>query len=335
MSTNSAAYAYWLVSPSVGEIRETSLTPLLREPLFLETLYSGISPGTERLVGQAKVPEECWETMRCWYMEGSFALPLKYGYSLVGQAYEGFNQGKRFFVMHPHQSRVVVESSDALELPDWLPSKRATLIPNTETALNAVWDAEVSQKDSFAAALCADRILIVGAGIVGILISFVLSKEYGIGADFLEQDQQRIQYLKQLPWLQNSRLATDYKEGNYNIVFHTSASASGLQSAINALTFEGRCIELSWYGTQSVSLQLGGSFHYQRKQIIASQVSAIAKPMRKLIDYRQRKEQVLSLLADAAVDILLEPVISFRDLPQFMSQLYQRQVHPVSPLVEY
>ena len=326
MSTNSPAYAYWLVSPSKGEIRETSVTPSLKDPLFLDTLYSGISPGTERLIGLGKVPQECWETMRCWYMEGSFALPLKYGYSLVGQADEGDNQGKRFFVMHPHQSRVVVESSDALELPDWLPSKRATLIPNTETALNAVWDAEVSQ---------GDRILIVGAGIIGILISFVLSKKYGIVADFLEQDKQRIQYLEQLPWLQNSRLATDYKEGDYNIVFHTSASASGLQSAINALAFEGRCIELSWYGTQSVSLQLGGSFHYQRKQIIASQVSAIARPMRKLIDYRQRKERVLNLLADAAVDILLEPVISFRDLPQFMSQLYQRQVHPVSPLIEY
>ncbi len=326
MSRNSTAYAYWLVSPSFGEVRETSVSPLLKEPLFLETLYSGISPGTERLVGLAKVPEECWETMRCWYMEGSFALPLKYGYNLVGQAYEGSNQGKRFFVMHPHQSRVVVESSDALELPDWLPSQRATLIPNTETALNAVWDAQVSQDD---------LILIVGAGIVGILISFVLSKEYGIGADFLEQDKQRIQYLEQLPWLQNSRLTTDYKEGDYNIVFHTSASASGLQSAINALGFEGRCIELSWYGTQSVSLQLGGSFHYQRKQIIASQVSAIAKPMRTRIDYRQRKERVLNLLADAAVDILLEPVIPFKNLPEFMSMLYQRKVHPVSPLVEY
>ncbi|MBR8838396.1 MAG: zinc-binding alcohol dehydrogenase [Stigonema ocellatum SAG 48.90 = DSM 106950] len=323
MPINSPTYAYWLVSPSQGEIRETSVTSLFQDPLFLETLYSGISPGTERLVGLAKVPEECWETMRCLYMEGSFAFPLKYGYSLVGQADEGSNQGKRFFVMHPHQSRVVVESADALELPDSLPSQRATLIPNMETALNAVWDAQVSQED---------RILIVGAGIVGILISFVLSKEYGLQVDFLEQDQQRIQYLEKLPWLQNSHLA---KDKEYNIVFHTSASSSGLQSAINALAFEGRCIELSWYGTQSVSLQLGGSFHYQRKQIIASQVSSIARPMRKLMDFRQRKERVLCLLADASVDILLEPVISFRDLPRFMSLLYQRKVHPVSPLIEY
>lgn len=326
MSTNSQTYAYWLISPSQGEIRKTSVKVLDKDVLFLKTLYTGISPGTERLVGLAQVPQECWETMRCLYMEGSFAFPLKYGYSLVGQAEEGSHQGKRFFVMHPHQSRVVVESSHALELPDWLPSRRATLIPNTETALNAVWDAQVSQND---------RILIVGAGIVGILISFVLSKEYGIAVDFLEQDKQRIQYLEQLPWLQTSRLATDYKQGEYNIVFHTSSSASGLQSAINALAFEGRCIELSWYGTQSVSLQLGGSFHYQRKQIIASQVSAIAKPMRQLIDYRQRKERVVSLLLEEAVDLLLEPVISFRDLPQFMSLLYQRKVHPVSPLIEY
>ncbi|MEG4344960.1 zinc-binding alcohol dehydrogenase [Microcoleus sp. A003_D6] len=326
MSKNSQIYGYWVVSPSQGEIRETPVMQLSKDALSLETLCTGISPGTERLVGMGKVPEECWEKMRCLYMEGSFAFPLKYGYSLVGQANTGSERGKRFFVMHPHQSRVVVAHSDALELPDWLPSQRATLIPNMETALNAVWDAKVSQ---------SDRILIVGGGIIGILTSFVLSKEYGIQPDFLELDRQRIQYLKQLPWLQNSHLATDCREGNYNIVFHTSSSSSGLQSAIDALAFEGRCIELSWYGTQSVSLQLGGSFHYQRKQIIASQVSAIAKPKRSLIDYRQRKEQVLGLLADSTLDILLQPVISFPELPNFMSLLYQRQAHPVSPLVEY
>jgi hypothetical protein len=326
MSNSSQIYSYWVVSPSQGQIRDTPMMSLSKDTLSLETLFTGISPGTERLVGMGKVPEECWEKMRCLYMEGSFDFPLKYGYSLVGQAITGSETGKRFFVMHPHQSRVVVARSDALELPDWLPSQRATLIPNMETALNAVWDAQVSQKD---------KILIVGGGIIGILISFVLSKEYGIQPDFLEQDRQRIQYLKQLPWLGNSRLGTDYREGNYNIAFHTSSSSSGLQSGIDALAFEGRCIELSWYGTQSVSLQLGGSFHYQRKQIIASQVSAIAQPKRSLIDYSQRKEQVLGLLGDATLDILLQPAIAFLELPTFMSLLYQRQVHPVSPLVEY
>jgi threonine dehydrogenase-like Zn-dependent dehydrogenase len=326
MLINSPVLAYWLLSPKQGQIRETLLRSFCQDPLFLDTLYSGISPGTERLVGLGKVPEECWEKMRCLYMEGSFAFPLKYGYNLVGQAYEGSNQGKRFFVMHPHQSRVVVNRSDALELPNWLPNKRATLIPNMETALNAVWDAEVTEND---------RILIVGAGLVGILISFVLSKEYGLQTDFLEKEQKRIQYLEQLPWLQNSRLTSDFKEGIYNIVFHTSASSSGLQSAIDALSFEGRCIEISWYGSEAVSIQLGASFHYQRKQIIASQVSSIARSKRKLIDFQRRKEMVLCLLADASLDILLEPVLSFQDFPKFMTLLYNQKVQPVSPLIEY
>lgn len=326
MSKNTEVYAYWLISPNQGEIRDTPMIQIPQNSLSLETLYTGISPGTERLVGQGKVPQECWETMSCQYMEGGFAFPLKYGYNLVGKAIEGKEKGKRFFVMHPHQSQAVVNFADALELPDWLPSQRATLIPNTETALNAVWDAKVGQND---------HILIVGAGIVGILISFVLMKKYGIQADFLEQDKQRIQYLEKLSWLSNSRLATDYQENYYNIVFHTSASSSGLQSAINALAFEGCCIELSWYGNQPVSVQLGGSFHYQRKRIIASQVSHIAQPVRSNIDFRQRKEQVLQLLTDEVVDILLDPVIPFRDLPKFMSLLYQYKVHPISPLVKY
>jgi len=322
MLRNSPALAYWLLSASYGEIRETPLKGSYQDPLFLDTLYSGISPGTERLIGRGKVPEQCWEKMRCFYMEGSFAFPLKYGYNLVGRS----NQNKRFFVMHPHQSQVVVERSDALELPNWLPSKRATLIPNMETALNAVWDAEV---------MANDHILIVGGGIVGILISFILNKEYGLQTDFLETDQRRIQYLEQLPWLRNSLLASDFKGDIYNIAFHTSASSSGLQSSIDALSFEGRCIELSWYGSDTVSIQLGSSFHYQRKQIISSQVSSIAKCKRQLIDFQQRKEMILSLLADDSLDILLEPVLSFQDLPKFMTLLYNRKVEAISPLIEY
>lgn len=327
MSQTLESHAYWLIAPGQGEIRKTSAAiKESPETLVLSTLFTGISPGTERLVGQGKVPQECWDVMRCWYMDGTFNLPIKYGYNLVGEAITGENKGKRFFTMHPHQSQVIVRSADALELPDWLPSQRATLIPNTETALNAVWDAQVNQNDN---------ILIVGAGIIGILISFVLYKKYDIQADFLEKNPQRLQYLENLPWLAKAYLSTDYKENNYNISFHTSASSSGLQSAINALSFEGRCIELSWYGNQDVSVQLGGSFHYQRKQIIASQVSSISPTMRSTVDFKERKEQVLQLLKEATVDCLLEPTISFWDLPNFMSQLYQYQVHPISPLVEY
>ena len=101
------------------------------------------------------------------------------------------------------------------------------------------------------------------------------------------------------------------------------------------MSFEGRCIELSWYGSETVSIQLGASFHYQRKQIISSQVSSIAKCKRQLIDFQQRKEMILSLLADDSLDILLEPVLSFQDLPKFMTLLYNRKVEAISPLIEY
>ena len=51
-----------------------------------------------------------------------------------------------------------------MALPETVPPQRAVLAANMETALNAVWDA---------AAGPADRIAVVGAGVVGALVAFL------------------------------------------------------------------------------------------------------------------------------------------------------------------
>ena len=55
-------------------------------------------------------------------------------------------------------------STAVVTLPDGVPPARAVLAANMETALNAVWDAAPGP---------ADRIAIVGAGVVGALVAFL------------------------------------------------------------------------------------------------------------------------------------------------------------------
>ena len=46
-------------------------------------------------------------------------------------------------------------------MPKGVPARRATLAANMETALNAIWDSGAGP---------ADRIAVIGAGVVGLLV---------------------------------------------------------------------------------------------------------------------------------------------------------------------
>ena len=55
----------------------------------------------------------------------------------------------------------------AFRVPDAVPTHRAVLAANMETALNVVWDA---------APLAGERMLVIGAGVVGLLAASLLAR---------------------------------------------------------------------------------------------------------------------------------------------------------------
>ena len=85
---NNISRAFWLERCGVGKIREESLTPPQEGWCRIAADFSGLSPGTERLVALGRVPTKAMPAMRCQYMDGEFSFPIKYGYSLVGAAWK-------------------------------------------------------------------------------------------------------------------------------------------------------------------------------------------------------------------------------------------------------
>jgi threonine dehydrogenase-like Zn-dependent dehydrogenase len=326
MAAEATTLAFWVESPGKGSLRHGVLRSAGVDEHVVASEFSGISVGTERLVGLGLVPETCATAMTCRGMQGSFALPVCYGYSLVGRIDAGPFAGRRVFTMHPHQDRVVVGNDHLISLPDQLASgPRATLLPNLETALNAVWDAE----------LCGgERIAIVGGGAVGLLVAFVLHTRHGDGVVLVETDARRRQLAAALPWMGAVIAPDDVEHGRFDVVFHASASNAGLQLAIDAIGFEGRVIDLSWYGARSVMLQLGTSFHHQRKRLVASQVATIARSHR-AAGRAARTMHVLGLLQDERLDALLGAPIPFAELPEFFARLCRGEVSEPCPVVAY
>jgi threonine dehydrogenase-like Zn-dependent dehydrogenase len=325
MKERARATAYWVLAAGRGALRQHALTPPAAGEVEVAARFSGVSCGTERLVGRGRVPASCAEVMACQGMQGSFTLPVLYGYSLVGEIEHGPEAGRRVFTMHPHQDRLVVARERLVPLPDDVPSARATLLPNLETALNAVWDAELR---------AGEPVAVVGGGAIGLLLTFVLATQHDGPCTLVEEAGERRAFAARLPWITNVVAPFDVAPGAHAVAMHSTATSSGLQTAIDAVGFEGRVLELSWYGDEPVRVQLGGSFHHARKRLLASQVATIA-PSHRAAGHAARTQAVLRLLADPRLDTLHGEPIPFAELPTFFARLYVGAATEPCPLVRY
>lgn len=296
------ARALWFTGPGRAELQDE---PEVAGEVLIETAYGGISRGTESLVFAGKVPASEQDRMRCPMQVGEFGFPVKYGYSAVGRVISGpaALAGRDVFVLHPHQDRFAAPAAMVVPLPFGIPPERAVLAANMETALNIVWDG---------AAGPGDRVVVVGAGVVGALAGWLCAGIPGMEVVLIDINPAREALARGLGC--DFALPGDAPSGA-DLVIHASASGEGLALAIAAAGFEANVVEASWYGDRSITLELGGAFHSQRARIISSQVGQVAAARRSRWSHRRRLEKALELLADPALDLLISGETDFEDLP--------------------
>jgi len=318
------ARAIWYTAPGAVEIRLSELPSLEPGQALVRTAFSGISRGTERLVISGAVGQEEWERMRAPLQEGAFPFPVKYGYCATGTVEEGpaALAGRTVFCLHPHQDRFIAPVEMLVPLPDNVPVRRATLAANMETALNAIWDSGAS---------AGDRIVVVGAGIVGLLVGHLAARLPGADVTVVDiADRHGI--VTNL----GARFATPADAPrNADVVFHTSASAAGLATAIACAGLEATVVELSWYGNKDVPSPLGGAFHSQRLKLQSSQVGHVSPGRRPRWSYRRRIEKALALLADPALDVLVTEEIAFADAPVALPRILAPGATGLAPVIRY
>ncbi len=305
------ARAFWVEGPLAGSVRPAALPPPRDGELRVDTLYSAVSRGTESLVWAGRVPHAERQRMRCPHQEGELPFPVKYGYSNVGMVSAGPPSlvGRAVFCLYPHQSSYVVNADAVLPLPADVPPARAVLAANMETALNALWDAGV---------MIGDRLSVVGAGVVGALTAFLASKIIGVRVELVDVLPERAELARALGV--EFSLPDQARRGR-DLVFHASASAAGLATALALVADEGSVMELSWYGAGEVAVELGGRFHSGRLALRASQVGRVSRNARPRYDFRERLSLALGLCADAALDALITGECALEELPALMPEL--------------
>lgn len=322
--TARTARAIWYTAPGVVEIRSNTLPHIGAGQALVKTAFSGISRGTERLVISGAVGQQEWERMRAPLQEGAFPFPVKYGYCATGTVEDGPDalKGRAVFCLHPHQDRFVAPVEMLVPIPDGVPVRRATLAANMETALNAIWDSGAS---------AGDRIVIVGAGIVGLLVAYISAHLPGADVTVVDlADRSGI-----VTSLGAKFAAPDQAPRGADVVFHTSASAPGLSTALGCAGLEATVVELSWYGDKAVPAPLGGAFHSQRLRLQSSQVGQVSAGHRPRWSYRRRMEKALTLLADPAFDALVTDEITFDDAPVALPRVLAPGAAGLAPVIRY
>src|ERR1700722_10547444 len=239
------ARALFHTAPRCVEIREVPTPRPAAGEVLVRTVCSGISGGTERLVYRGEVPADMALDDTIGALGGAFSYPFAYGYACVGEVAES---GQAVFAFHPHQDVFTAQAAELIPLPAVDPAA-ATLFPLVETALQGTLDAGTGYRD---------RVIVLGAGVLGLLTGVLLQRS---GWRPLIAEPQAWRRAMASSVGVSSAAPAELPKEEVPLVIDASGNPDAPAMALNMLAHEGTLLIASWFGTKPVVLPLGGAFH--------------------------------------------------------------------------
>lgn len=301
------------------------------DQVLVESLYSGISFGTEGKIYAGQWPDDLPLDDALPGMTGAVRYPLRYGYATVGRVltdrHSASLEGRLVFCFTPHGSHHCVARRDLILLPELRDPRLGVFIPNLETAVGLVMDM---------APRMAEAIGVVGLGVVGqltwsLLRRFPLAELVAIDTDayrlHLCQQRAALSQPSTVPmrFLKGTR-DEGLAEGGSGVgaesldgVIEVSGAFAGLNTATAITARGGRIVLGSFYGAEqdSPSAPFAASFHRSHIRMISSQVSRIDPALTPRFSKARRMDYVLSLLVDLQDELmpLMTHTVPFTEAP--------------------
>jgi 2-desacetyl-2-hydroxyethyl bacteriochlorophyllide A dehydrogenase len=310
MESSASAKALWFVAPRSVEIRECDAPEPGAGQALVQTMFSGISPGTELLAYRGEVDQTVALDETLASLSGRFSYPFRYGYSCVGRVEGGdaVDPGTLVFAFHPHQDRFVVDGADTIEIHGIEP-RAVTLFPLVETALQVSLEAETEP---------GGIVVVTGLGVVGLLIAMLLQRGGAqvVGSEPLSWRRELASSLgieTVSPADLDARIERDTGRRGAPLLVEASGNPAALSDGLRLLAHEGTALVVSWYGTKPVRLPLGAEFHRRRLTIRSTQVSTIPARMAGEWSRERRRQAALDLMAQLPLDVLGTHEFPFTD----------------------
>ncbi|MFF1877926.1 zinc-binding alcohol dehydrogenase [Leifsonia sp. NPDC058230] len=314
-TTTRTARTATLVAPRSLEVFDEELPAIGATDVLLQTLYSGISAGTEMNVYRGSAA--LWRTRRDPDNglfeptdEPEWTYPMAYGYAAVSRIVEAgaevieVSVGDLVYTYTSHSSAAVVPAASVIVLPPLDDPRIGVLNANLNTAYNGVLDAHPN---------LGDVVVVSGLGVIG-LIQVQLLRRLGvrvIGVDGVAERRALAERFGAEVTLEpGDHVAREVRALTNNrgadIVIEVSGASAALNEAIRIAGYNGTVIAMSWYGGSFENLSLVGEFHHNRPRIISSQVGGLSPDLGPLWSLKRRQEVVSSLMGE----LDLEPLIT-------------------------
>ena len=167
------AVSVWFASPRTVELRASIAPAPGNGEVRIQTLFSGISHGSEMMVYRGEAPTNLSLDATLPTLQGSFSFPVKYGYASVGRIIDvgndvdGLAEEDLVFAFNPHETCYTIPSTVAVGLPRELDPRLGIFAANVETAVNVLLDANPR---------LGERVLVIGQGVVGLLITQLVKR---------------------------------------------------------------------------------------------------------------------------------------------------------------
>ena len=289
------ARALFHTAPRCVEIRELPTPRPAAGEVLVTTVFSGISGGTERLIYRGEFPEGLALDDTIDALGGAFRYPFSYGYACVGEVPDW---DWPVFAFQPHQDVFSARPGDLISLPTVDPAS-ATLFPLVETALQVTLDAGTGYRD---------RVIVLGAGVLGLLTALLL-----------QRSGQRPVCAEPQAW--RRALATslgvtavvpeELVKEEVPLVIDASGNPDAPGMALSMLAHEGTLLVASWFGIKPVVLPLGGAFHRRRLTIRSTQVSTVPARLSARWAPSRRRLEAVDLLSELPLVELCTHVFPF------------------------
>jgi 2-desacetyl-2-hydroxyethyl bacteriochlorophyllide A dehydrogenase len=328
----------FFTAPYQVEIRDLTCQEPAPGEVLVETHFSAISPGTELLVYRGQAPKNLAADANITTLAGNLTFPLQYGYAAVGRVVEvgkgipGDWIDRLVFSFQPHQTHFTASPDQLITLPSGISPQAGVFLPNMETAVNFVMDGQP---------IIGERAVIFGQGVVGLLTTALLARfplaalvtldvypnrraaSLNAGADH--------SYDPTIPTI----LAKLRGDHGIDLAYEISGSPSALDQAIAVTGFHGRVVVGSWYGSKRADLDLGGSFHRSRIQLVSSQVSSINPTLTGRWDKDRRFKLAWEMVRQVKPQRWITHTLPFQDASRAYTLLDQHPDQVIQVILEY
>jgi 2-desacetyl-2-hydroxyethyl bacteriochlorophyllide A dehydrogenase len=338
---------------SVGfeEYPEPQMGP---QQICVETLYSGISHGTEMNVFRGTAPffSKKWDPKYDIFLkeESSWKYPVSYGYeevckvTEVGENVSKVKVGDIICAAYGHQTTAVL-NADRLNASSF--SLDGSLIPKgidpvlgifhllANVAFNGVRKASTT---------LGDKVAVFGLGVIG-LLTIQFSKLSGadpvIAVDLIDK---RLELAEKLgaDIILNPRIddvALEIKkttDGGTDVVFESSGSIRALHEAVRSCRYGSKAIALGWYQGGAGDLFLGEEFHHNNISIICAR-GGLPSAVGRRWDWTRINNTVFHLVSKGKLELkeLVTHKFPFNDAAAAYELIDKHPEHVIKCVLEF